>query len=183
MPSLARLFRLRLAPALPVQSQSTALRRSGLRTKLCFVNACPRPCRVVQAFKSLAFDRLSPTSLHPSLARLFRLRLAPALPVQSQSTALRRSGLRTKLCFVNACPRPCRVVQAFKSLAFDRLSPTSLHPSLARLFRLRSAPALPSMASRSAIKKLCFLSAAPTGPHPRTARFTRFAIKGTLKWL
>ena len=36
-------------------------------------------------------------------------------------------------------------------------------PSLARLYRLRSTPALPSMASRSALKKPRFLSAAPTG--------------------
>ncbi len=43
-------------------------------------------------------------------------------------------------------------------------------PSLARGCRLRSTPALPSMASRSALKKLCFLSAAPTGPHPCLAR-------------
>ncbi len=42
----------------------------------------------------------------------------------------------------------------------------SYSPSMARVYWLRLAPALPFMASRSALKKLCFLSAAPTGPHP-----------------
>ena len=42
-------------------------------------------------------------------------------------------------------------------------------PSLARVFRLRSPPVSPSMASRSALRKLRFLSAAPTGPHPSMA--------------
>jgi len=42
-------------------------------------------------------------------------------------------------------------------------------PSLARPCRLRLAPALPSMASRSPLRKLCFLPAAPAGAHPSMA--------------
>ncbi len=46
-------------------------------------------------------------------------------------------------------------------------------PSLARLLRLCQTPALPSMASRSALEKLCFSSALPTEPHPSLARLLR----------
>ena len=64
-----------------------------------------------------------------------------------------RSALK-KRCFLSAAPTGC-------------VHPDWMcMPSLAGLYWLRLAPALPSMASRSALKKRCFLSAAPTGPHP-----------------
>ena len=46
-------------------------------------------------------------------------------------------------------------------------------PSLAQTWQLRLPTALPSMASRSALKKRCFLSASPTGPHLRGAKRSR----------
>ncbi len=132
----------------------------------------PRPCHPwqgVQAFKSCAFDRLRrPAFTHPwrghggfdqPLSRHPCRAVHPA--TEHSSVAL---GLRTKLRFVNACPRP------LKSVAFHRLRrPGNLRsgglcvPSLAQLWRLRPTPVSTSLSSRSALEKLRFSSAAPTG--------------------
>jgi len=129
----------------------------------------------------------------PSMARHYKLRLAP---VSTSCRAVRPAtehssvalGLRAKLRFADACPRPS------KSGAFRLLRrPGNLHsgklfmPSMAQRFRLRPAPVLPSMASRSSghraqlggarsaheaalrkrlpspLEKRCFSSASQTG--------------------
>ena len=103
MPSLAWLHRLRLAPASPVQPPSTARRRSGLRTKLRFVNACPRPCRVVRPSKSFALCRLR----RPATCILAGFACRP---------------WRGCIDFDWPQPRhPCRVVRPSKSFALCRL--------------------------------------------------------------
>ena len=167
-----------------------------------FLNACPRPWQVVRSSKRcfvgcadrvLALDlvcarhpwRDREASLTPSLAihgKSFGPRKAllfvgfadraspihgatsqalpnPSLAVPATEHSSVALGLRTKLRFVNACPRPWQVVRSSKSFAFSRLrrpgltltrkSPTALFvvrkfnpqlewcmPSLARLLRL-----------------------------------------------
>ncbi len=106
-------------------------------------------------------------------------------------------GLRTKLRFVNACPRPWRVVRPSKSFAFRRLCRPSLthpwrdfsgfanHQPCRSGHRAQLGGARPAheaalrkrlsspLASRSALEKLCFSSALPIEPHPSMARLLR----------
>ncbi len=135
-------------PSLAVPATEHSSVALGLRTKLRFVNACPRPWQVVRSSKSFAFCRLCRSGACP--------RLGLCMP-----------SLARPRGFAN--PQPChpwQVVRSSKSFAFCRLrrpgltltrkSPTALFvvrkfspqlewcmPSLARLLRLCQTPALP----------------------------------------